>query len=158
MEQDDVLRQQIATMRQSLLDEEILNNFYVTVEVLDKGNPSFAEEVMNIFLRDSTKMIATIEESIEVSPIDVEKVKLILHRLLSGASSLGVNKVEIEVRKMMECVRAGDFERAKNVFQNLKTEHETLRSRVEPYFQLQRQVGPVGTAERPQVKSKGTMG
>lgn len=43
----------------------ILDKHYVQVEELeDKDNPHFAEEVMTMFFRDSTKLIATVEHAL----------------------------------------------------------------------------------------------
>lgn len=82
MEDNKVLRQQLATMRQSFFDEGILDKHYVQVEELeDKDNPHFAEEVMTMFFRDSTKLIATVEHALEKSPCDLPKMDKYLHQL-----------------------------------------------------------------------------
>lgn len=50
----------------------ILDKHYVQVEELeDKDNPHFAEEVMTMFFRDSTKLIATVEHALWVLLLDI---------------------------------------------------------------------------------------
>ncbi|KAL6274595.1 hypothetical protein ACE6H2_025287 [Prunus campanulata] len=121
------LRQQVASMRQSLFDEEILDKQFMQMEQLeDVDNPNFAEEVMTLYLRDSTKLIATVEQAL-----------------------VGANKVWIETNQMRESLKAGDLERTKAQLQQIKLAHETLRGKVEPYFHLLRQVGPPEIAQRP---------
>ncbi|XP_048322033.1 pseudo histidine-containing phosphotransfer protein 5 isoform X2 [Ziziphus jujuba] len=121
------MRQQIASMRQSLFDEEILDNHYLQLEQLeDRDNPNFAEEVMTLYCRDSTKIIAS------------------LHQILVGA-----NKIRNEVNLMREYVKEENIEKTKSAFQELQIQHDILRAKIEPYFQLLRQVGPIETAQRP---------
>ncbi|KAF4390042.1 hypothetical protein F8388_002984, partial [Cannabis sativa] len=66
------LRQQIANMRQSLFDEvgwlklqKMLDEHYLIVEQLeDKNNPNFAEDIMAMYFRDSTQLIANLEQAL----------------------------------------------------------------------------------------------
>ena len=49
------------------LMQEMLDSYYATVEQLeDKNNPNFAEEVMTMYFRDSTKLIAILEQALSV--------------------------------------------------------------------------------------------
>ncbi|CAL9027791.1 unnamed protein product [Prunus brigantina] len=145
------LRQQVASMRQSLFDEEILDKQFMQMEQLeDVDNPNFAEEVMTLYIRDSTKLIATVEQALERPPYDVNKLDKSLHQLKGSSASVGANKVWIETNQMRESIKAGDLEsRTKAQLQLIKLAHETLRGKVEPYFRLVRQVGPSETAQRP---------
>ncbi|KAM6583271.1 hypothetical protein CsatB_010273 [Cannabis sativa] len=146
------LRQQIANMRQSLFDEKMLDEHYLIVEQLeDKNNPNFAEDIMAIFNQDSTQLIANLEQALEKEKphhdfIVMEKQ---LYQLAGSSASVGANQVSIEVDNMRKCTREHDIERMKTTLQQVKKEHEKLRGRIEPYFQLLRQVGPVETAQRP---------
>ncbi|KAK9947811.1 hypothetical protein M0R45_003414 [Rubus argutus] len=150
MEDNKVLRQQLATMRQSFFDEGILDKHYVQVEELeDKDNPHFAEEVMTMFFRDSTKLIATVEHALEKSACDLPKMDKYLHQLKGSSSSVGASKVWSAINKLREILKDGDIERFKTQFLCLRDEHEKLKGNLEPYFQLLRQVGPVETAQRP---------
>ncbi|CAB4288378.1 unnamed protein product [Prunus armeniaca] len=144
------LRQQVASMRQSLFDEEILDKQFMQMEQLeDVDNPNFAEEVMTLYIRDSTKLIATVEQALERTPYDVNKLDKSLHQLKGSSASVGANKVWSETNQMRESIKAGDLERTKAQLQLIKLAHETLRGKVEPYFHLVRQVGPSETAQRP---------
>ncbi|XP_062090897.1 pseudo histidine-containing phosphotransfer protein 5-like isoform X1 [Humulus lupulus] len=144
------LRQQIATMRQSLFDEKMLDEHYLIVEQLeDENNPNFAEEIMTMYFRDSTQLIANLEQALEKPTYDFIVTEKHLHKLLGSSGSIGANQVSIEVNQMRKCTREHDIERMKTTLQQVKKEHEKLRGRIEPYFQLLRQVGPVETAQRP---------
>ncbi|KAH7511492.1 pseudo histidine-containing phosphotransfer protein 5 isoform X1 [Ziziphus jujuba] len=145
------MRQQIASMRQSLFDEEILDNHYLQLEQLeDRDNPNFAEEVMTLYCRDSTKIIASLHQILEKpGPMDVNKLDKFLHQLKGSSASVGANKIRNEVNLMREYVKEENIEKTKSAFQELQIQHDILRAKIEPYFQLLRQVGPIETAQRP---------
>ncbi|XP_060964690.1 pseudo histidine-containing phosphotransfer protein 5-like isoform X2 [Cannabis sativa] len=122
------LRQQIANMRQSLFDEKMLDEHYLIVEQLeDKNNPNFAEDIMAMYFRDSTQLIANLEQALEKEKPHHDFIVM-----------------EKQLYQL-----AGSSARMKTTLQQVKKEHEKLRGRIEPYFQLLRQVGPVETAQRP---------
>ncbi|XP_050375959.1 histidine-containing phosphotransfer protein 4-like [Argentina anserina] len=104
-------------MRQCFFDEGMLNEHYVQLEELELDNPHFAEEVMNMFFRDSTKLIATLE------------------RALVGAA-----KVWSKVNTLREILKTGDIGSFGDHFAQLKTEHERLQVHLGTYFQMLRQV------------------
>ncbi|XVF34913.1 hypothetical protein REPUB_Repub18cG0099300 [Reevesia pubescens] len=144
------LRQQIAAMRQSFFDEEILDRQFTQLEQLeDRDNPNFVEEVLTLYFRDSTTLLATVEQAMETVPIDIPKVDKILHKLKGSSASIGANKVLNEITKTRELWQEGNLEGAKAAFQELRKEHDTLKAKLEPYFQQLRQAGPVDTAVRP---------
>ncbi|KAK8516929.1 hypothetical protein V6N12_032129 [Hibiscus sabdariffa] len=106
------LRQQIAAMRQSFFDEEILDKQFYQLEYLEKsGNPNFVEEVLTIYFRESTILLQTVEQAMEAEPIEPVKVDRMLYKL-KGSSG-----------------------RAKAAFQELRNEHGNLREKLELYFQ-----------------------
>ncbi|PON45160.1 Signal transduction histidine kinase, phosphotransfer (Hpt) domain containing protein [Parasponia andersonii] len=130
----------------------MLDKHYVTVEKLEgKNNPNFAEEVMTMYFRESTKIIAIIEQALEKPPIDFIGLEKYIDQLKGSSSSIGAKKVRNEVNQMGKCIeeQEEDIERMKTLFKQLKKEHENLRGRIEPYFRLLRQVGPLETAQRP---------
>ncbi|EXB59765.1 Histidine-containing phosphotransfer protein 4 [Morus notabilis] len=144
------LRQQIADMRQSLFDEEMLDRHYRTVEELsDKDHPNFAEEVMTMYFRDSTKLIAIFENALENAPFNFIVLDKYLHQLKGSSASIGAKKVWEKINEMRDCLRERDIEGTRTVLQQLKKEHDNLRGRIEPYFRMLRQVGPSEIAQRP---------
>ncbi|KAK2654357.1 hypothetical protein Ddye_014213 [Dipteronia dyeriana] len=59
------LRQQIVTMRQSMLDEGILDQYFIQLEKLERdGIPDFAEDLTAVYFRDTIQRLAFIEEEI----------------------------------------------------------------------------------------------
>ncbi|XWS72088.1 hypothetical protein CRYUN_Cryun02cG0010600 [Craigia yunnanensis] len=144
------LRQQLAAMRQSFFDEEILDRQFTQLEQLEnRGNPNFVDEVLTLYFRDSTALLATVEQTMETVPIDFPKVDKILHKLKGSSASIGANKVRNEITKTREFWQEGNLEGAKAAFQELRKEHDTLKAKLEPYFQQLRQAGPAETAMRP---------
>ncbi|XP_022729864.1 pseudo histidine-containing phosphotransfer protein 5-like isoform X2 [Durio zibethinus] len=137
-------------MRQSFFDEEILDRQFIQLEKLeDRENPNFVEEVLTLYFRDSTTLLATIEREMENVPIDFPKVDRILHQLKGSSASIGANKVRNEITKTRELWQQGNREGAKATFQEARKEHDTLKAKLEPYFQQLRQAGPAETAMRP---------
>ncbi|XWS17331.1 hypothetical protein CRYUN_Cryun33cG0058200 [Craigia yunnanensis] len=150
------LRQQISAMRQSFFDEEILDEQFTQLEQLqDRENPNFVEEVLNLYFRDSTTLIAKVEQAMETVPIDFPKVDKSLHQLKGSSASIGANKVRNEVTKTRELWQEGNLGGAKAAFQDLRKENDTLKAKLEPYFQQLRQAGPDEAAMRPRRSHNG---
>ncbi|GAY57075.1 hypothetical protein CUMW_176610 [Citrus unshiu] len=83
----EALRQQIAKMRQSFFDEEILDKYFLQLEQLeDISNPGFVKDVVTLYLRDSTKTLATIEDEMAKSPVDFMNLDKCFHQL-KGSSA-----------------------------------------------------------------------
>ncbi|XP_015571692.1 pseudo histidine-containing phosphotransfer protein 2 isoform X3 [Ricinus communis] len=125
---DNLLREQIAKMRQSFFDEGTLDSHYFAqLEQLEgPDNPNFVEEIITLFFRESTKMLATMETNL-----------------------IGAIRIKEQVIPMLNNLKENNLEGAKASFQGLKVEYDTLKRKLEPYFQLQRQAGPVETAVPP---------
>ncbi|KAK8612105.1 hypothetical protein V6N13_092224 [Hibiscus sabdariffa] len=130
------LRQQIAAMRQSFFDEEILDKQFYQLEYLEKsGNPNFVEEVLTIYFRESTILLQTVEQAMEAEPIEPVKVDRMLYKLKGSSGSIGAIKVRNNINKTRQLVEGGNLEGAKAAFQELRNEHGNLREKLELYFQ-----------------------
>ncbi|GMJ14326.1 HPT phosphotransmitter 4 [Hibiscus trionum] len=141
------VRQQIAAMRQSFFDEEILDKQFYQLERLEKkGNPNFVEEVLTIYFRESTALLQTIEQAMETEPIEPVKIDRMLYKLKGSSASIGANKVRNKITKTRQLVEGGKLEEAKAAFRELRNEHGNLMAKLELYFQ---QLCPVETASRP---------
>ncbi|XP_052183020.1 histidine-containing phosphotransfer protein 4 [Diospyros lotus] len=144
------MHRQLANMRKSLFDQGFLDEQFVQLEELqDDANPNFVEEIVTLFYRDSARLIQNIEQALEKSPIDFSKLDSFMHQFRGSCSSIGAKKVQNECTHFREYCRAGNGEGCKRSFQQLKKEYATLRKKLETYFQLARQIGPVETACRP---------
>ncbi|EOY30665.1 Histidine phosphotransfer protein [Theobroma cacao] len=142
------LREQIAVMRQSFFDEEILDAQFIQLEELtDKDEPNFVEDVVTMYFRESTdNLIPTIEEHMKSIPIDIAKLDRVMHKLKGSSASIGANKVRNEINNTMVLLEGGNVEGAKAAFEQVRKEHETLKAKLETYFQQLRQAGPVDPA------------
>ncbi|KAB1214824.1 Histidine-containing phosphotransfer protein 4 [Morella rubra] len=85
----DALRQQIATMRQSLIDEEILDSQFIQLEQLQgTENPNFVEEMITLYFDDSPEVIAKIEQGLDEGAL-LDRAKLTATFINSKAAVRG---------------------------------------------------------------------
>ncbi|GMN37133.1 hypothetical protein TIFTF001_006577 [Ficus carica] len=81
------LRRQIAVMRQSLFDQGFLDEQFVQLEELqDDANPNFVEEIATLYYRDSSRLIHNLDQALEKSPLDFNKLDNYMHQL-KGSST-----------------------------------------------------------------------
>ncbi|XP_030465177.1 histidine-containing phosphotransfer protein 4-like [Syzygium oleosum] len=141
------LRQQLATMRQLLLDEELLDEQFIQLEELEaEGNPNFVEEVFSLYFRDSTKTLESVGQMLKKTPVEFDKVDRALHMLKGNSASVGANKVVNEVNRMRGLIEENSFESCNATYEQLKKEHDELKGKMEAYLQLLKQVE---AAEKP---------
>ncbi|XP_010267148.1 PREDICTED: histidine-containing phosphotransfer protein 4-like [Nelumbo nucifera] len=144
------LKRQAAYMRKSLFDQGYLDEQFIQLEDLqDDVNPNFVEEVVTLFYKDSARLILNIEQAMERSPLDFNKLDTYMHQFKGSSSSIGARKVKSEATQFREFCKAGNAEGCMKTFQQLKREYTTLKKKLETYFQVVRQAGPAETACRP---------
>ncbi|XAR67676.1 hypothetical protein NMG60_11002539 [Bertholletia excelsa] len=118
---------QLTNMRKALFDQGFLDEQFVPLEELqDDANPNFVEEIVTLFYRDSTRLILNLEQAF-----------------------IGAKKVKSECTQFREYCRTGNGDGCKRTFQQLQREYAALKEKLETYFQVARQAGPVETARRP---------
>ncbi|XP_057977406.1 histidine-containing phosphotransfer protein 4 [Malania oleifera] len=146
MERNQLYRQ-VALMKQSLFDQGFLDEQFIQLEELqDDANPNFVEEIVTLFYRDSARIILNIQQALERSPLDYNSLDSYMHQLKGSSSSIGAKKVKDECTQFREYCKAGNGEGCMRTFQRLKMEHAALKKKLETYFQLARQAGPIETA------------
>ncbi|KAL4386281.1 hypothetical protein GQ457_09G006280 [Hibiscus cannabinus] len=144
------LRRQLQIMRKSLFDQGYLDEQFVQLEELqDESNPNFVEEVVTLYYRDSARLILNIEQALERKPYNFHKLDAYMHQFKGSSSSIGAKKVKAESTLFREYCKSGNGEGCMRCFQQLKKEYTTLRKKLEAYFQVARQAGPMETACRP---------
>ncbi|KAL0341971.1 UNVERIFIED_CONTAM: Histidine-containing phosphotransfer protein 4 [Sesamum calycinum] len=144
------MQRQLANMKQSLFDQGYLDEQFIQLEELqDDANPNFVEEVVTLYYRDSARLIHNIDQALEKNPLDFGKLDSYMHQFKGSSSSIGAKKVKIECTQFREYCRTGNAEGCKKTFQQLKKEYATLKKKLEVYFQVARQAGPVEKACRP---------
>nr|KJB56829.1 hypothetical protein B456_009G137400 [Gossypium raimondii] len=85
----------------------------------------------------------------ERRPLDFSKLDGLMHQFKGSSSSIGAKKVKAESTLFREYCKSGNAEGCMRTFQQLKKEYATLRKKLETYFQLARQIGPMESANRP---------
>ncbi|PSS07397.1 histidine-containing phosphotransfer protein [Actinidia chinensis var. chinensis] len=149
MERSQMYRQ-LANVRKALFDQGFLDEQFVQLEELqDDANPNFVEEIVTLFYRDSIRLIQNIELALEKSPLDFTKLDSCMHQFKGSTTSIGAKKVKNECTQFREYCKAGNGEGCKRTYQQLKKEYAVLKKKLEAYFQLARQIGPVDGACRP---------
>ncbi|GAY65294.1 hypothetical protein CUMW_239970 [Citrus unshiu] len=101
MERNQQLRRQLASMRQSLFDQELQ----------DDANPNFVEEVVTLHYRDSARLITTIERALEKSPLDFNKLDGYMHQFKGSSTSIGAKKVKRESTQFRGILRGRKWRR-----------------------------------------------
>ncbi|URE22636.1 histidine-containing phosphotransfer protein [Musa troglodytarum] len=155
MENASGLQRQLASMKKNLFDQGYLDEQFNQLEELqDESSPNFVEEVVTLFFRDSSRLMANIDQALEQCPRDFHRLHKLLHRLKGSASSIGAAKMKNECTSFGEFCSEENLEGCPRSFQKVKKEHTILRQKLESYFQslslvpsqLLRQVGPVDKA------------
>ncbi|WOL02051.1 histidine-containing phosphotransfer protein 2-like [Canna indica] len=144
------LHRQLAIIKKNLFDQGFLDEqFYQLEELQDDASPNFVEEVVTLFFRDSSRLLTNIEQALrEKHPQDFHRLDVLMYQLKDSASSIGAAKVKNECTVFRELCDKENLEGCLRSFQKVKKEHAILRQKLENYFQLQRQVGPVEKATR----------
>ncbi|CAL5199949.1 unnamed protein product [Lathyrus oleraceus] len=143
-------RRQVAAMKQSLFDQGLLDEQFIQLEELqDDANPNFVEEIVTLYYRDSSRLISNLEQTLERNPLDFNKLDTIMHQFKGSSSSIGAKKVKAESSQIREYCRTGNAEGCRKSYQQMKKEYVALRKKLENYFQLARQAGPLERACRP---------
>ncbi|CAA7398901.1 unnamed protein product [Spirodela intermedia] len=137
------LYRQAANMKKSLLDQGYLDEqFHQLEELQDDLSPNFVEEVVTLFFRDSARLIAGIDQALEKTPRDFQRLDGFIHQLKGSSSSIGAAKVKNECSAFQDHCNQGSTEGCLRSFKRVKREHAALRQKLENYLQVLRQVSP----------------
>ncbi|CAD5195928.1 pseudo histidine-containing phosphotransfer protein 2-like [Musa acuminata AAA Group] len=149
MEYASSLQRQLASMKKNLFDQGYLDEqFYQLEELQDESSPNFVEEVVTLFFRDSSRLVANIDQALQKYPQDFRRLDNFMHQLKGSASSIGAAKMKNECTSFREFCNKENREGCLRSFQKVKKEHAVLKQKLENYFQLLRQDGPVDKATR----------
>ncbi|KAL1810557.1 hypothetical protein DCAR_0730263 [Daucus carota subsp. sativus] len=144
------MHRRLASMRKSLLDQGFLDEQFIQLEELqDDSNPNFVEEIAASYYRDSARQMLNIDQALDKYPLDFAKLDNLMHQFRGSSSSIGAKKVKNESTQFQEHCRTGNAEGCRRTYRQLKKEYATLKKKLEAYFQLARQAGPLETASRP---------
>ncbi|XP_057985435.1 pseudo histidine-containing phosphotransfer protein 2-like [Hevea brasiliensis] len=143
--ENDPLRQQIASVKQSLLNEGTLDsNFFHLEQLQGPNNPNSLELLASLFLRDSVNNIIKIERKINSSPVDFSSIERLIQELRAKSSRIGAPRVSDKLYAVWNNCNEDTVESFKASLQELKLEIETLSLKLATYFALVRQTHPNG--------------
>ncbi|XP_059274544.1 pseudo histidine-containing phosphotransfer protein 2-like isoform X2 [Lycium ferocissimum] len=117
----------IAHLRQSLFDEQLLDEQFHKFEKFETTNEGFLEEICDEYFQESSEFLV-----------------LVVPKLF------GAVKVTHQINIMKDCLKRGDFEASKAAFEAIKRENELLQSRLESYFKTRKQGPPAEIEDRPE--------
>ncbi|XXG45868.1 hypothetical protein AAC387_Pa02g0835 [Persea americana] len=144
------MQRQVSYMKNWLIEQGFLDEQFLQLEELqDDVNPNFVEEVVALYFKDSSRMMINIDAALERSPLDFSKLETFMHQFKGSSSSIGAKKVKNECSLFREYCEQGNRDGCLRTFQQVKKEHAILRKKLESYFQLARQAGPLQAASRP---------
>ncbi|CAN4119244.1 unnamed protein product [Withania somnifera] len=136
---DNKTKRQAAYMKRSLFEQEYLDEQFIHLEELqDDANPNFVEEVVKLFYTDSARFIRNIGLALENEPYDFAKLDNLMYQFKGSSSSIGARRVKRQCSKFQEYCNARNIEGCKNIFQLVKQEYDTLKTKLEIYFQMER--------------------
>ncbi|XP_071722571.1 histidine-containing phosphotransfer protein 4-like [Rutidosis leptorrhynchoides] len=136
----DILGQQVSTMKSALFEEKILNGYFMTLEVLeDKDNPCFIDEVFSLYFSEAEKTFAEIETVMEKGSIDVTTLYNLLHRLKGSSLSIGAERVAATILQTMQFLREKNLESTKLGVGKLISEQKILKTKLNSYLLLRRE-------------------
>ncbi|PKA54592.1 Histidine-containing phosphotransfer protein 4 [Apostasia shenzhenica] len=131
------LQRQTAYLKKSLFDQGYLDEqFYQLEELQDDVSPNFVEEVVTLFFKDSSRLLTNIEQALEKSSPDFQKLDAFMHQFKGSASSIGALRVKNECTLFKEYCSNENLDGCLRTFQKLKREHATLKQKLEAYFQV----------------------
>ncbi|XP_043718216.1 pseudo histidine-containing phosphotransfer protein 2-like [Telopea speciosissima] len=133
------LKHQAVQMKQSLFEQGYLDEMFNEIEEIHCDDPKFHEKIVNMFFNDSAQLITNIQQALEQSPIDFSKLEKDLNKIKEITLSTGAKKVRDMSDQAIECCLEQNVEGCKDAFEQLKTEHATLKEKLQSYFHLARQ-------------------
>ncbi|KAK4598237.1 hypothetical protein RGQ29_015638 [Quercus rubra] len=137
------LQQQIASMRQSLFDEGIIDrDRFIQLETMT--NPDFVNIAIKAYFEDSPKAINDIENAVEANPLNVTELDRCLQIFKDGNDCIGASKVITEINNIEFFCYDKDMERSKSraALATMQQEYIILKSKLEAYLDLLRQAAP----------------
>ncbi|KAH0716404.1 hypothetical protein KY284_009309 [Solanum tuberosum] len=129
-------KRQAAYMKRSLLDQGYLDEQFIHLEELqDDANPNFVEEVVKLYYTDSARYVRNIELALENGPYDFARLDNMMYQFKGSSSSIGARRVKRQCSQFQEYCNAKNIEGCRNTFQEVKQEYDTLKTKLETYFQ-----------------------
>ncbi|XP_057985438.1 pseudo histidine-containing phosphotransfer protein 5-like isoform X1 [Hevea brasiliensis] len=146
--ENDPLRQQIAAMKQSLLNEGTVESHFFHMEQHQSSkDPNILEREIGLLYTNSMNITNNIEQQLENHPVDFTAITELVQQLRGMSARLGTKKVMERVLALLACCHERHVQRSKLSLPVLKLELETLKARLDSYFQLVRQARPANEAE-----------
>ncbi|KAL5661751.1 hypothetical protein ACJX0J_028876, partial [Zea mays] len=113
------------------LDEQ----FSQLEELQDDSSPNFVEEVVALFFKDSSRLMANIEQALEKYPLDFYRLDSLVHQFKGSGSSIGALRMKNECSMLKAHCNGRNLEGCRRSLQKMKREHATLKQKLETYFQ-----------------------
>ncbi|KAL2942212.1 Histidine-containing phosphotransfer protein 3 [Bienertia sinuspersici] len=115
------LQKELVDYTASLFDEGFLNDQFTQIHSLqDESNPEFVAEVVNVFFKDSQRLLDETEKLLSQESVDYHKLGANMHQL-KGSSS-----------------------RCKRSLQLVRNEYLIVKAKLENFIKLEQQIVAAG--------------
>ncbi|PHT52102.1 hypothetical protein CQW23_06564 [Capsicum baccatum] len=145
----DQFAQYVADLRQSLIDERILDGQFLELERYVANTPGRLEEICAVYFRHAVKFTDLMVSRLQGPPYNSLSIDWILDRYREKTSIFGATRVTHQIDCMRKNVKDGNFESCKIAFEHIKWESEVLQLKVENYLKVKNQDPPIEIEDQP---------
>ncbi|KAL9447440.1 hypothetical protein CISIN_1g031698mg [Citrus sinensis] len=139
------LHRQLVDYSNSLFQEGILDNQFGHLQQLqDESNPDFVAEVVNLYFKDSERLLNEITVALDQQNVDFTKVGGHVHQLKGSSSSIGAQRVNNVCTAFRSFCEEKNIEGCQQYLQHLKQEYYLVKNKLQTLFQLQQQLLSAG--------------
>lgn len=113
-----------------VLDQEVLDN----LRALQRPGKRIFEKIIGIYLNDSPKAIAELENALEVG--DAKQIAYLAHRLRSGSANLGATNLVNYLRELEAVGRTDSWKSAASLIAQVKDEYTRVDTALRQELQV----------------------
>lgn len=113
-----------------VLDQEVLDN----LRALQRPGKRIFEKIIGIYLNDSPKAIAELENALEVG--DAKQIAYLAHRLRSGSANLGATNLVSYLRELEAVGRTDSWKSAASLIAQVKDEYTRVDTALRQELQV----------------------
>ncbi|MCD7464832.1 hypothetical protein HAX54_053484 [Datura stramonium] len=146
----------IASLRQALFDEKIVNFRFLELDMFETANPRFLEDICARYFTDVAEVFDLMVHELQGPPYNSPLIESLLNRLSARTFIFGAVKVTHQIDLMRSSLRRGDFEACKNAFEGIIREKEFLQNKLDNYLKARKQGPPDEIEDQPEYEDMDT--
>ncbi|XP_047312689.1 histidine-containing phosphotransfer protein 5-like [Impatiens glandulifera] len=139
------LQRQFVDYATSLYREGFLDDQFSQLQKLqDESNPDFVVEVVSLFFEDSEKLLSNMAIALEQPMVDYKQIDAHVHQFKGSSSSIGAKRVKNVCVAFRNVCEEKNIEGCVNCLQQLKSEYNLVKNKLQNLFRLEQQILSVG--------------